>query len=96
MTTQTAPAASFLELKPINRSILFIDVAGSLKICRQLGDARAYHVLRFLSETIRHAATNKGRVVRNLGDGFLLAFDSVDDALAHALTAQSEVAACHR
>jgi class 3 adenylate cyclase len=83
------------ELKPTARAILFIDVAGSLRICRQLGDARAYHVLRFLSETIRRAQTNTGRVVRSLGDGFLLSFDSVDDALAHAITAQAEVARCN-
>lgn len=95
MTTQTATAASFTELKPVHRAILFVDVASSLKITRQLGDARAYHVLRFLSETIKGASENKGRVVRGLGDGFLLSFDSVDDALAHATTAQSEVARCN-
>ena len=95
LTTQTAPAASFIELQPVDRAILLIDVASSLKITRQLGDARAYHVLRFLTETIKIADTNKGRVVRGLGDGFLLAFDSVDDALEHAKTAQSEVARCN-
>jgi class 3 adenylate cyclase len=83
------------ELKPAARAILLIDVAGSLRVTRQLGDARAYHVLKFLSETVRRAGGEKGRVIRSLGDGFLLAFDSVDDALAHAITAQAEVARCN-
>jgi adenylate cyclase len=95
LTTQTAPAASLTEIKPTNRAILLIDVAGSLKITRQLGDARAYHCLRFLTETIKSAGSNKGHVIRSLGDGFLLAFDSVEDALSHAVTAQSEVARCN-
>ena len=47
---------------------------------------------KFLSEAIGKARTNNGRVVRSLGDGFLMAFDSVDDALAHAATAQAEAA----
>lgn len=95
MTTQTVLAEGPWELKPAARAILFIDVAGSLRICKQLGDARAYHVLKFLAETIRMAQTNTGRVVRSLGDGFLLAFDTVDEALAHAVTAQAEVARCN-
>ncbi len=90
LTTQTLPTAGLWELKPIARAILFIDVAGSLRITRQLGDARAYHLLKFLSDAIGRAKTNSGRVVRSLGDGFLLAFDSVDEALAHAATAQAE------
>ena len=95
MTTQTLPAESPWELRPAARAILLIDVAGSLRITRQLGDARAYHVLKFLSETVRRAGANTGRVVRALGDGFLMAFDSVDDAIAHAVTAQAEVARCN-
>lgn len=92
MASQTVLAEGAWALKPTSRAILLIDVAGSLRVTRQLGDARAYHVLKFLAETIRQAGTNRGRVVRSLGDGFLLSFDSVDDALAHAVTAQAEVA----
>ena len=95
MTTRTAPAATFTELVPAHRAILLVDVAASLKITRQLGDARAYHVLRFLSQTIQRAETNTGRVVRGLGDGFLLAFETVDEALKHAVTCQAEVARCN-
>ena len=95
LTTQTATAASLTEPTATDRAILFIDVAGSLKVTRQLGDARAYHLLRFLSDTIKKSGSNKGRVVRSLGDGFLLAFDCVEDALTHAATAQAEVARCN-
>lgn len=91
MTTQTVLTADLAGVTPVSRALLLIDVPGSLRVTRQLGDARAYHVLKFLAETIRLAKTNTGRVVRSLGDGFLLAFDSVDAALAHAATAQAEV-----
>ncbi|MGE0601159.1 MAG: adenylate/guanylate cyclase domain-containing protein [Dehalococcoidia bacterium] len=92
MTSPTIHAESPWDLKPSSRAILFIDVAGSLRVTKQLGDARAYHLLKFLANSIREAKPNSGRVVRSLGDGFLLAFDSVDDALTHAATAQVEVA----
>ena len=95
MTTQTVLADTPASLVPVHRALLLIDVPGSLRVTRQLGDARAYHVLKFLTETIRCAATNPGRVVRALGDGFLLEFDDVDDAIAHATTAQAEVARCN-
>ncbi len=89
MTTKPFPAEHPLE--PVSRALLLIDVPGSLRITRQLGDARAYHVLKYLAETIRLASPKTGRVVRSLGDGFLMAFDSIDDALEHAVTAQNEV-----
>lgn len=95
MTTQTLPASSPWALKPTSRAILLIDVPGSLRVCRQLGDARAYHVLKFLAETIHNASKQRGRVVRALGDGYMLAFESVDEALEHAATAQAEVARCN-
>lgn len=92
MTTETAHAESPWELSPCSRAILFIDVAGSLRVTRQLGDARAYHLLKFLANAIRETRPSTRRVIRSLGDGFLLTFDCVDDALAHAATAQTEVA----
>lgn len=91
MTTQTVLADDVSGLVPVSRALLLVDVPGSLRVTRQLGDARAYHVLKFLAETVRLAGTNTGRVVRALGDGFLMTFDSVDEALAHAATAQAEV-----
>jgi adenylate cyclase len=95
LTTQTLLADGPWQIKPTARAILLIDVPGSLRVCRQLGDARAYHVLKFLSETIRKASKQKERVVRALGDGYMLAFDTVDDAIEHAVTAQAEVARCN-
>jgi class 3 adenylate cyclase len=95
LTTQTLTASAPWELKPAARAILLIDVPGSLRVCRQLGDARAYHVLKFLSETIHNASKRTGRIVRALGDGYMLAFDSVDEALEHAVIAQTEVARCN-
>lgn len=91
LTTQTVLAEAVSSPVPVARALLLIDVPGSLRVTRELGDARAYHVLKYLAETVRLADTNTGRVVRSLGDGFVLVFDSVDEALAHAVTAQEEV-----
>ena len=86
------PDAVDLEAQVSRRALLLIDVAGSLRITRQLGDLEAYRVLKYLSATLQESITkNGGRVVRSLGDGFLLAFDTVDGAIAHAVTAQRGV-----
>ena len=86
------PPDADLDAKVARRALLLIDVAGSLRITRQLGDLEAYRVLKYLSATLQDSQTmNGGRLVRSLGDGFLLAFDSVDGAVAHAIAAQRGV-----
>ncbi len=91
MTTQTVLTDTVSTPAPVARALLCIDVQGSLRVCRQLGDARAYQLLKFLADTVSHAETNTGHIVRDLGDGFLLTFDTVDEAIAHAVTAQAEI-----
>lgn len=86
------PDALDLDAMVARRALLVIDVAGSLRITRQLGDLEAYRVLRYLSATLRESQTsNGGRLVRSLGDGFLLSFDTVEGAIAHAVAAQRGV-----
>jgi class 3 adenylate cyclase len=86
------PAAPDLDATVTRRALLLIDVAGSLRITRQLGDLEAYRVLKYLTATLQNSPTmSGGRLVRSLGDGFLLAFDTVDGAVAHAIAAQRGV-----
>jgi len=86
------PDATDLDAKVARRALLLIDIAGSLRITRQLGDLEAYRVLKYLSATLSGSITaNGGRLVRSLGDGFLLTFETVDGAIAHAVTAQRAV-----
>ena len=83
--TSPALSAGTDGLTTAPRALLLIDVAGSLRITRQLGDIEAYRLLKFLSTTISHSPTmTGGRLVRSLGDGFLLEFDTVQGASAHA------------
>jgi len=91
LTTQTAVAERVPTPALVSRAILLIDVPGSLRVTRQLGDARAYRVLKVLTDTLKQADTHTGRIARELGDGFVLTFDSVDQALAHAVTVQDAV-----
>lgn len=90
--TSPALSAGTDGLTTAPRALLLIDVAGSLRITRQLGDIEAYRLLKFLSTTISHSPTmTGGRLVRSLGDGFLLEFDTVRGAIAHAVAAQRGV-----
>lgn len=92
MTTQSTLAEVCADIVCAPRALLFVDIPGSLRITRELGDTRAYQLLKSLSETLRTESAGNGRRLRSLGDGFLLAFDSVDDALEQAAAAQRGIA----
>ena len=90
----TSPALSAVtdSVTSVPRALLLIDVPGSLRLTRQLGDLEAYRLLKYLSSTISQSPTMAGgRLVRSLGDGFLLEFDTVEGAIAHAVAAQRGV-----
>ena len=87
--TTSARASLADNLVTAPRALLLIDVPGSLRLTRELGDIEAYRLLKAMSGTFNHAPTMaRGRVARRLGDGFLLVFDSVADAAAHAIAVQ--------
>ena len=72
---------------------MFIDVAGSLRLTRQVGDERAFEMVTALGAIVGGAAAERGgRVARGLGDGFLLSFTTVRQALETAVLVQQEVA----
>lgn len=90
--TTPARASRADNLVTAPRALLLVDVPGSLRLTRELGDIEAYRLLKAMSGMFNEAPTMaRGRVVRRLGDGFLLVFDSVADAAAHALAVQQGI-----
>lgn len=73
-------------------TVMFTDVVGYTELSRRLGPERLAPVLADHERIVAAAATNRGgRVVKNLGDSFMLAFDSVGGALAAAEAIQTAV-----
>jgi len=73
-------------------TVLFTDLVGSTQLISRLGEDHA-EVLRrehfgILRESIREG---RGREVKNLGDGLMVAFDSVTAALGCAVSMQQRV-----
>jgi len=88
----TALSATADGLATAHCALLFVDVPGSLRLTRELGDIEAYRLLKSLSGTFNDSPTmTGGRVVRRLGDGFLIVFDSVEHAATHAIAIQRGV-----
>lgn len=66
--------------------IVFVDVEGFTSFTAEKGDVAAIALLRDLSRLIKQKITRfRGEVVKQLGDGFLLAFPSASQAVRAAL-----------
>lgn len=92
--TSLSPEAAPRGASRVFRCILFVDVAGSLRLTRQVGDECAYMMVQRLGTLVAEAASaHNGEVVRSLGDGFLLIFETAWDALEAATDIQRRVAA---
>jgi class 3 adenylate cyclase len=77
-------------------TLLFTDVAGSTELMERLGDDAADRVRREHFATLREASrAHDGTVVKNLGDGLMLAFASALGAVACAVAMQQRIAACN-
>jgi len=78
-------------------SIVFTDVEGSTDLSAVAGEDVAQAVLRTHEEVVRATVgRHGGREVKSLGDGFMLSFDSAEDAVACALEIQRELAERNR
>ena len=67
-------------------TVLFTDMEGSTEITSARGDEVAMVFLRAQERIIRDAARqHAGRVVKSMGDGFLVVFESCTDGVAGAL-----------
>ena len=66
--------------------IVFADMAGFTSFTDRHGDEAAIQLLTRLHHVVEKTSTNaKGRCVKHLGDGFLLAFPSASQAIRGAL-----------
>jgi class 3 adenylate cyclase/DNA-binding SARP family transcriptional activator len=75
-------------------TVLFTDVVGSTNLLTRLGDDAADTLRRSHFAVLRRAiADNRGREVKSLGDGLMVAFGSVRDAIACAAAMQQAVTA---
>ena len=71
------------------RALMFTDMANSTQITNSLGDAKAQAVLAKHHEIVRQALlAHGGREVDRAGDGFLICFASVSQAVTCAVTIQ--------
>jgi class 3 adenylate cyclase/tetratricopeptide (TPR) repeat protein len=67
-------------------TVLFTDMEGSTEFASARGDEIAMALLRTHDEITRDvAARHFGHVVKSTGDGFLVVFDTCDDAIAAAM-----------
>jgi class 3 adenylate cyclase len=72
--------------------IVFADVAGFTAMTESLGDVGAIRILNRVEELVdRELARTKGECVKQLGDGFLLAFPSASQAVRGALALRDSI-----
>ena len=70
-------------------TLLFTDIVGSTALLERLGDDAWLDVLRRHYALVRgHVARHDGVVVQVLGDGFMIAFDDIRDAVDCAVAIQ--------
>jgi len=88
------PEATALPVRePAFRAIMFTDMVDSTGLTNALGDEGALAVVRQHDEVIRHALlAHGGREVDRAGDGFLMSFASVSQAVGCAIAIQTELA----
>lgn len=78
-------------------TIMFTDLQGSTKLYEDLGDAKAYSLVRdhfaFLSERLQR---HNGFIVKTIGDAVMAAFGDPADAVRAALAIRDDVASFNR
>ena len=73
-------------------TVLFIDLAGYTPLTLAMGDAIAADVLRRFAAVVRAgASTMGGRIVKQIGDAFMLTFVDAGDAIRFGLDVRNRV-----
>jgi adenylate cyclase len=68
--------------RDVEVAILFADVVGSTQLYEQLGDAKAREMVGRCLEIMREATeTNRGTVIKTMGDEVMSTFPAADDAM---------------
>jgi class 3 adenylate cyclase len=71
------------------RSILFTDLESSTSMTQRLGDAEATRMLKLHDQMVRREIeTQRGRVTKHTGDGFMATFPGVSGAIRSAIRIQ--------
>lgn len=90
------PAAQNFRPDSAFRTLVFTDMVDSTPLTMHLGDTQAVGLLDRHDRAIAAAvAPNGGRIVKHTGDGFMISFDEVEDALRAAIRIQKDVSSLH-
>ena len=74
------------------RTVVFTDVVGSTKYVERMGDELGRAAIRAVEQlVVENSAKQGGTVVKHLGDGSLISFDSNSSALAFAIDLQRQI-----
>jgi class 3 adenylate cyclase len=74
-------------------AVMFTDIEGSTRLLERLGDAAALAIVRRHFALLRAAVDrHRGHEVKSLGDGLMVVFEAVDDAVECAAAMQAAVA----
>src|SRR5919108_2459610 len=77
----------------VQKTFMFTDIVKSTNLLEAMGDEAWQGLLRWHDETLRaQFATHRGEEVVATGDGFFVAFESPDQALACAVAIQRQLA----
>ncbi len=86
-----APAAG-MQLSVGELAVAFTDVVGSTELYERVGDARAFSLVQeHWRAAARIAAAHRGSVIKTLGDGLLMSYPSIADAIASTLEMMEHV-----
>ena len=79
--------------KRVQKTFLFTDIVQSTNLVEAMGDEAWESVLRWHDETLRSLfSTHRGDEVTATGDGFFVAFESPEEAIACAVAIQRRLA----
>jgi TolB-like protein/class 3 adenylate cyclase len=73
------------------RAVLFVDVVDSVRLIQKDAERTVARWREFVATVTRDLPSARGRMVKQLGDGMLLEFESVLDAVECALSMQSRI-----
>lgn len=84
--------ASGMQLAVGELAVAFTDVVGSTELYERVGDARAFALVQeHWRSAARIAAAHHGTVIKTLGDGLLLTYPTVGEAIAATLEMMAHI-----
>lgn len=80
--------ATATAVRTVDGAIAFTDLTGFTEFCALRGDEAAVELLSTHERVLRQEIGRRGRIVKTLGDGFMLWFKEADDAVGSAIALQ--------